>query len=93
MFQSAKYRAGKLGREFAIAESDIFIPDVCPVFHIPFSSVPRSPYAPSIDRLNSKKGYTPDNIIVMTVRANMLKNNGTMKEFEAIVNFLKKCEI
>jgi hypothetical protein len=93
MLQRAKSRAKRLNRDFTLVESDISIPEVCPVFHIPFSSTPRSPHVPSIDRLDSSKGYTPDNIVIMTVRANLLKNNGTRKEFEAIVAFLKACEI
>lgn len=89
LWQQAKSRSKKLSREFTIVESDIRIPEVCPVFHVPFSNVPRSPYAPSIDRLDSKRGYTPDNIIIMTVRANLLKNDGTIREFEALLTFLK----
>lgn len=32
------------------------------------------PYSPSIDRINSKKGYTPDNVRVVCVAANLAMN-------------------
>lgn len=82
LFYRAKRRARTKGLEFTIKESDIKIPALCPVFKTPID-------IPSLDRINSSKGYTPDNIIVMSNRANMLKNNGTLKEFEKIIEFLK----
>jgi hypothetical protein len=41
----------------------------------------RSPRAPSIDRIDSKKGYTPDNCQLITYIANCAKNQFTVDEF------------
>lgn len=41
----------------------------------------------SIDRINSDKGYTADNIVVVSNRVNRIKNNGTIEELEKIAEF------
>ena len=58
------------------------IPEYCPVFNANFKWTPGkkgrgNPNKPSIDRINSAKGYTLDNIIVVSWRANDLKADGT----------------
>jgi len=37
-------------------------------------------FAPSIDRIDSDMGYEPENIQVMTVKANRMKSNATESE-------------
>lgn len=44
----------------------------------------------SLDRIDNNKGYVPDNIIVISWRANYCKNNSTIEELEKIVRFYKK---
>ena len=44
----------------------------------------------SIDCMNPKDGYTPDNIAIMSWRANHVKNDGTAEEHEKIAIFMKK---
>ncbi len=82
MYYAAKVRAKAKGLEFTLKMSDIKIPELCPVFGTPLTE-------PSLDRTDSKRGYTPDNIVVMSMRANKLKNDGTLEEFEAIVRHLQ----
>lgn len=41
----------------------------------------------SIDRIDSTKGYEIDNIIVISWKANRLKNNASNEELEKISNF------
>lgn len=38
----------------------------------------------SIDRIDSTKGYTPENTWLICKRANTIKNNATFEEFETI---------
>lgn len=89
---SAKNRAKKAGLEFSITREDVVVPDICPILGV--GIIPMSPrkygLGASIDRLNSSKGYTKDNIIVCSLRANMLKSNGTIEEFKKIVTFLSE---
>jgi hypothetical protein len=44
----------------------------------------------SIDRIDSSKGYTDDNVIVCTKRINMLKDNLTKEEIIKLAKVLQK---
>ena len=83
LFNSAKSRSVRKNREFALALSDVVIPPKCPVLGIPMSR-------PSIDRIDSARGYTPDNVRVISNRANMLKNNASVEELELVLSDLKR---
>jgi hypothetical protein len=47
----------------------------------------------SVDRIDNNSGYTKDNIKVISFRANRLKSNGTLEEFEQIVKYLSSNSI
>ena len=78
IFDSAKSRAAIKGREFNIDLEDIHIPDYCPVFLTPMID-------PSIDRIDSEKGYIKGNIRIISRRANLLKNNASVEEMTLIL--------
>jgi hypothetical protein len=90
LLRSARYRAKQNGIECTITQADIIIPDICPVFKVPLQK--NTPYAPSIDRYDSTKGYTPDNIVVMSRRANVMKNDGTLAEHKMLVQWMSSKE-
>ena len=87
---SARQRAKKKGIECTITQDDILIPDICPVFKVPL--LKNTPYAPSIDRLDNSKGYTPDNIRVISLRANMMKSDGTLTEHRMLLEWMQQQE-
>lgn len=92
MLQNAKKRAKKKGIPFNLRPADIILPATCPVLGIPMfydPSLGRHDGSPSLDRLDSSLGYTPDNVRVISFRANKIKNDGTLEELEAIVAWLK----
>lgn len=91
LYYRAKARASTLGREFTIEKSDIVIPKVCPILKVPFEE--EGDYVPSLDRIDSNGGYTLDNIQVVSRRANILKNNGTLDEFKLIVKHLECAQL
>lgn len=45
---------------------------------------------PSLDRQDNSKGYTIDNVGVICWRCNLLKRDGTLEEFEAIVEYMRR---
>lgn len=92
IIQSIKSRAKKRGIKFSLVESDIIIPDECPVLGIPIYNMKGKPgpNSPSIDRVDNSKGYTPDNIQVISYRANVLKNNGTIDEVRRVLAYMER---
>jgi hypothetical protein len=88
----AKCRARKLGREFSITKHDLVLPTHCPVFGFRLSTKVSvgDDRVPSIDRIDSTKGYVKGNVAVISLRANQLKNNATVEELEALVRWMKK---
>jgi hypothetical protein len=90
MIKDAKYRAKKKNIPFNLVLGDIKIPDKCPVLNIPMKRGGNKWDSPSLDRIDNTKGYTKDNIIVVSFRANHFKNFSTVEELEKVVAFYKK---
>ena len=87
----ARERSKHKGWEFSITKEDIVIPEKCPLLGIII--IPKAKdrcHSPSLDRIDSSRGYTPDNIQVISSRANTLKNNASLQELELLVENLKK---
>lgn len=84
MIANARDRAIKYGYEFDIQDSDIIVPEVCPLLEVPFvlGEGKEYEYTPTIDRIDNTKGYTKDNIWVISKKANSMKNSATFKELE-----------
>jgi len=91
MFTRAQARARRKGIEFSISLEDIAIPTHCPIFGLPlFSSKEKKTInSPSLDRIDSSKGYVRGNIIVISEKANSIKNIGTPDELIRIGMFFK----
>jgi hypothetical protein len=64
---------------------------VCPVFGVDLV-IGGGDNAPSIDRLDSSKGYVVGNVIVMSSRANRIKNNATADEVMQVALWMKRYE-
>lgn len=92
MHQRAKQRCRENGREFTIVVSDIVIPDVCPVLGIPLNmnSGKSGAYrnSPSLDRKDNSKGYTKDNIQVISQLANAMKCHATNEELHKFAQWI-----
>lgn len=80
-------------RELAITAKDlveVFPKGLsCPVFGRRFVFGRNSPWNPSVDRLDATKGYEPGNVVIISVRANTLKNNATADELQLVANWLR----
>jgi hypothetical protein len=93
LFTGAKARAKRLGQDFSITIEDVLIPDVCPVLGIKLKRNTGghgfSNASPTIDRIDSSKGYIKGNVAVISGRANRVKINATVAEMEAILAYMK----
>ena len=92
MHQRAKQRCRESGREFTISVEDITIPDICPILGIPLNVNSGRPGAyknsPSLDRIDNSKGYTPDNIQVISQEANAMKRSASNSELHKFANWV-----
>lgn len=79
-----KIRALSKNLEFNLVESDIIIPEICPILEVPLEIGTKGEYeySPSIDRIDNNKGYTKDNIQILSKKANSMKNSASSKELE-----------
>ena len=84
-------RAKRKGLECNITHLDVLIPEFCPLLNIKIEddSDDQNLHS-SIDRINNSLGYLKDNIMVISHRANRLKNNATIEELELLVTNMKK---
>jgi len=96
LITAARARTKGTDIPFAITTKDIEWPpdDRCPILGIPLQV--RSGYrgawdnSPTLDRIDPKLGYIPGNVVIVSHRANRIKNDGSLEEHQAVVRFLRK---
>ncbi len=90
MLNRSKSRAKRKGFEHNIKLDDISIPDNCPLLGIPLikgqDSVQEN--SPTLDRIDSFKGYIKGNVWVISYKANTIKSNATPEELLRIATRL-----
>lgn len=86
LYQSRK-GAKQRGLEHTISVDDLRpLPTHCPVLGIELSyDGGDGSNNASIDRVDSRKGYIPGNVRIISWRANMLRSNGTLNEHRLIL--------
>lgn len=93
-FYNAKTRAKKLGLAWDLSFEDVVVPETCPLLGIPIRFSTRKEdsidHSPSIDRLDNTKGYTKDNVWVISWRANKIKNDATISELKLLTANLER---
>lgn len=93
MLVNARSRAAHRGLPFRLTIDDLSIPATCPVLGIPLrvgTGLGPSPDSPSVDRIDNSKGYVPENVRVVSWRANRVHGDATLEELRSIVAFLEK---
>jgi hypothetical protein len=104
MARTAKTRAKERNLEYKLDAEYLksIWTDICPVLGIPIKaavyesgtsrthkSKPQD-QSPTLDRIDSTKGYVKGNVAVMSYRANMIKNCGTAEEHRLIADFIDR---
>lgn len=96
LINASKQRAKLKNREHSITVDDIkaiYPADgCCPIFgmKLEFNNAGFRENSPSIDRIDSSKGYTTDNIQIISWKANRIKSYATVEELEIIVAYMKQ---
>lgn len=83
---SLKHRAQKLGVDFnlSVEEMKALVPNYCIITGLKLSYTEGTMRnTPSFDRIDNEKGYTTDNVWVISMSANASKGKKTMEEFLA----------
>lgn len=93
LFTKMRARAKAYGRECSITLEQflvLFEPMTCSVTGMPLSwtSGERSPWAPSVDRIDSSLGYTLANTRVVSVMYNLAKSEWTDADVEEMARWL-----
>lgn len=97
LLNQLKASAKRRGIEFDLTTldiDDIGIPISCPILNIPlkFNKGKPQPNSVSFDRIDSTKGYTKDNIIIVSNRVNQLKANASLEEMRKIADYYEELE-
>ena len=79
--------ASELPVKVKVTFDDIVMPTHCPVLGIPLGFSNSRDHVPSIDRIVNTKGYTKDNIVIVSLRANRFKSDATLEELKRLVAF------
>jgi len=98
LLNASKQRARNKNREHTITVEDIkaiYPTDgCCPIFgmKLEFNTAGFRENSPSIDRIDSTKGYTPDNIQIISWKANRIKGYASIQELEMLLAYLTQGE-
>jgi len=89
----AKKRAADKGLEFNLTYTYLLsiCPDKCPVFNVDFMFIGNkqmNSISPSIDRLDPTKGYVEGNVVIVSLKANAIKNAYGSKDIYAVAEWL-----
>ena len=100
LLKNAKSRAKKKKIPCTITLDDIpSVPEVCPILGIKLTSYKGEgkkglqPDSPTLDRIIPEKGYIPGNIQIISGRANMIKNDATPSELQAVADYVHSCYV
>ena len=81
LFNIARQRSKKKNMEFSITLEDLKMPEFCPLLGIKLDSYADNiDVHPSIDRIDSSKGYVKGNVWIVSHRANRIKGDATFGE-------------
>ena len=91
LYSSAQKRAKKHGLDFDLTTSFIFSisPFLCPIMKEPllYREYSKHKYTASLDRIDSSKGYTTDNVQIISYISNLMKSNATNDELIKFGNY------
>lgn len=93
ILQAKQLNAAMRTIPFGLTVDNVLWPEVCPVLGLRLDYFIRgrgklSEYSPSLDRIDPALGYYPENVRVISNRANRIKNDGTAEEHRKIAAYI-----
>lgn len=90
-FHRKRENAKKAGHEFTILFEDVVWNTHCPILGVKldYFSDKMVDESPSFDRLDNSKGYVKGNVLIISLKANRLKSNGTKEDMLKVIEFLE----
>lgn len=95
LLNASRARAREKGRDHELTLQDLKklfpVDGCCPVFgfKLEWNQAGFRETSPSLDRIDSTKGYTLDNVQIISWKANRIKSYATVEELEAVIAFMK----
>ena len=91
MLRGTKSRAKAKNLDFNITKSDIHLPNKCPILGIELhiGKGKSTPNSPTIDRIDSSKGYIKGNVQIISHRANTMKSDATLDEIRLLCTYME----
>lgn len=94
LLYAAKHRAKVKKVPFNLTKDDFHIPSHCPILGIRLSrnkgGTGSHAASPTLDRMIPRKGYVPGNVIVISHKANSIKNYGNPDELDRVASFVRQ---
>lgn len=90
-FRAKKANAIRIGKEFTVEFGDLVFPTHCPIlgFELDYFTDTRTENSVTFDRVDPSKDYVKGNVVIISWRANRIKNDGTAEEHLLIADFIK----
>lgn len=92
--KASKERATRKNLEHTLTLEQLIdlypVDNKCPIFGIELQWGFPKDSSPSLDRIDSSKGYTYENCQIVSNKANRLKSDATPQELELLVKYLKE---
>ena len=96
MLTQAKRRAQSRGRAFDLTLEDLqrLVVPRCPILGTELiwkygHGLGIGAHSPSLDRIDNSRGYTKDNVAIISHKANGMKNSCTVEELKAILDYIQ----
>lgn len=89
-FRTKKANAARIGKEWTVEFGDLEFPTHCPILNIELDYFAETAQenSPSFDCVDPSKGYVKGNVVVISWRANRIKNDGSAEEHLLISEFI-----
>lgn len=84
-----KARCKRIGREFDLDHRFLELPEYCPVLGLKLEWTGTvTDNTPSLDRIDNSRGYTHDNVQIISNKANRMKTDATPEQLRKFAEWI-----